>query len=77
MKYIERNPKIMGGCWVIKGTRIPLTHINALYNKGYYAKDVIKNVYPNLAKLQLIQAIAEYWSVFRDRRKRQCLKKSE
>ena len=46
-KIIEKNPKILGGQPVIKGTRIPVTRIVALHIQGYKIKDFKKN-YPFL-----------------------------
>ena len=44
---IETNPKIMHGQPVIKGTRIPVARIVALYIQGYTIKD-FKDDYPYL-----------------------------
>ena len=44
---IETNPKVLGGQPVIKGTRIPVARVAALYIQGYKIKD-FKNDYPYL-----------------------------
>lgn len=46
-EIIETNPKIMHGQPVIKGTRIPVARIVALYVQGYTIKD-FKDDYPYL-----------------------------
>lgn len=44
---IEKNPNILGGQPVIKGTRIPVARVVALYIQGYKVKD-FKSDYPYL-----------------------------
>ncbi len=44
---IEKNPKIIGGQPVIKGTRIPVARIVALHIQEYKIKDFKKD-YPYL-----------------------------
>ncbi len=44
---IEKNPKILGGQPVIKGTRIPVARVVALHIRGYKIKD-FKKEYPYL-----------------------------
>lgn len=44
---IQTNPKILSGQPVIKGTRIPVARIVALYIQGYKIKDY-KRDYPYL-----------------------------
>ncbi len=46
-KIIEKNPKVLGGQPVIKGTRIPVARIVALHIQGYKIKDFKKD-YPYL-----------------------------
>lgn len=46
-QIIEKNPKVLGGTPVIKGTRIPVSRIAALYIQGYKMKDFKKD-YPYL-----------------------------
>lgn len=58
---IETNPKIMGGMPVLKGTRIPIARVVALYIQGYKMKD-FKNDYPylNLTKKDLLTIFTYY-----------------
>ncbi len=44
---IQTNPKILGGQPVIKGTRIPIARIVALFVQGYTVKE-FKRDYPYL-----------------------------
>lgn len=44
---IETNPKIMHGQPVLKGTRIPIARVVALFVQGYSVKD-FKRDYPYL-----------------------------
>lgn len=44
---IETNPKILGGMAVLKGTRIPIARVVALFVQGYKIKDFKKD-YPYL-----------------------------
>jgi uncharacterized protein (DUF433 family) len=50
MHLIERNPKIMGGEPVLKGTRIPIARVMALIAHGYSVQD-FKTDYPYLEDL--------------------------
>lgn len=61
-EIIQTNPKIMGGQPVIKGTRIPVARVVALYIQGYKIKDFKKDYpYLNLTK-QNIKDIFDYYS---------------
>jgi len=44
---VEKNPKIMHGQPVLKGTRIPVARVVALFVQGYKVKD-FKRDYPYL-----------------------------
>ena len=44
-EIIEKNPKILGGQPVIKGTRIPIARVVALVVQGYTIRD-FKKEYP-------------------------------
>jgi uncharacterized protein (DUF433 family) len=57
-QYIERNPKIMIGKPVIKGTRITVEHIIRKLAGGYTIGELIEN-YPHLTKPQIL-AVLEY-----------------
>lgn len=58
--YIESNPKIMGGAWVIKGTRVPMERIVAQKDRGRTIEDIIGNDYPHLTKVKISLALLEY-----------------
>lgn len=47
---IQTNPKILGGQPVIKGTRIPVARVAALYIQGYKLSDIKKEL-PDLSDL--------------------------
>ncbi|MGF1670846.1 MAG: DUF433 domain-containing protein [Balneolaceae bacterium] len=55
-KYIERNPKVMLGKPVIKGTRITVEHIIRKLSSGYTISDLLEN-YPHLTKVQISAAL--------------------
>lgn len=46
-EIIETNPKVLGGQPVIRGTRIPIARVVALFVQGYKVKDFKKD-YPYL-----------------------------
>ena len=54
-QYIERNPEILLGKPVIKGTRISVELIMRKLAGGYSFDDILK-AYPHLAKAQLAAA---------------------
>lgn len=60
-EIINTNPKILGGMPVIKGTRIPIARVVALYIQGYKIKD-FKNDYPYLkiTKKDLLEIFKYY-----------------
>lgn len=59
---IQTNPKILGGQPVIKGTRIPVARVAALFIQGYKIKDFKKDYpYLKLTKKDL-QIIFSYYS---------------
>lgn len=61
-EIIQTNPKILGGQPVIKGTRIPVARIVALYIQGYKLKDFKKD-YPYLEITRKdIKDIFDYYS---------------
>ena len=49
-EIIQTNPKILGGQPVIKGTRIPVARVMALYVQGYKLTDMKKEL-PDLYDL--------------------------
>lgn len=60
-KIIETNPKILGGQPVIKGTRIPVARVVALYVQGYKLKDFKKDYpYLDITKKDLLTIFTYY-----------------
>lgn len=58
---IEINPNVMGGQPVIKGTRVPVARIVALYIQGYTLRDFKKDYpYLELSKKNLLQIFTFY-----------------
>ncbi len=58
---IEKNPKILGVQPVIKGTRIPIARVAALYIQGYGIKDFKKDYpYLDLSKQDLLTIFTYY-----------------
>jgi len=55
-QHIERNPEIMLGKPVIKGTRITVEHIMRKLAGGYSIQELKKN-YPHLTKDQILAAL--------------------
>lgn len=61
LEIIEKNPKILGGQPILKGTRIPIARIVALFVQGYKVKD-FKRDYPDLDITQKdIEGIFSYY----------------
>ncbi|MCF8302989.1 MAG: DUF433 domain-containing protein [Bacteroidales bacterium] len=56
-KYIERNPKIMLGKPVIKGTRITVELIMRKMADGYNIEELLKD-YPHLSTEQIKASLA-------------------
>ncbi|WP_297454015.1 DUF433 domain-containing protein [Persephonella sp.] len=55
-KYIERNPEILGGKPVFKGTRIPVYLILDFLSAGETIDNILEN-YPQLSKEAVLEAI--------------------
>ena len=55
-KHIERNPEIMMGKPVIKGTRIGVELLVRKLADGYSIEDLLKS-YPHLKKNQILAAL--------------------
>ena len=55
-KYIERNPEILMGKPVIKGTRISVELIVRKFAGGYTTERIIEN-YPHLTNEQIYAAL--------------------
>lgn len=64
-EIIQTNPKILGGQPVIKGTRIPVARVVALYIQGYKMKDIKKELpdLSNLTKRDLFDIFSYYKSL--------------
>ena len=62
-EIIQTNPKVLGGMPVIRGTRIPIARVVALYIQGYKIKD-LKSDYPYLkiTKKDLLEIFKYYTS---------------
>lgn len=56
-KYIERNPKVMLGKPIVKGTRITVELIIRKFAGGYSVEDLL-NSYPHLTKDQIHAALS-------------------
>lgn len=61
---IQVNPKILGGQPVIKGTRIPVARVVALYIQGYTLSDIKKELpdLSNLTRENLLSIFSYYQS---------------
>ena len=58
---IQKNPKVLGGQPVIKGTRIPVARVAALYIQGYKVKDFKKDYpYLDLKQKDLLEIFTHY-----------------
>ena len=55
-KYIERNPKVLGGKPIFKGTRIPIYLILDYLSAGETIENILDN-YPQLSKGAILEAI--------------------
>lgn len=58
MSYLSKDPQIMSGKLVIKGTRIPVSRIIFLMTEGY-TLELIKEEYPHVSLKTLKGAIDE------------------
>lgn len=56
-EFIERNPDVMMGKPVIKGTRISVELLVRKLSSGYAVADLLK-AYPNLNEQQILAALA-------------------
>ncbi len=63
-EVIQVNPKILGGQPVIKGTRIPVARVVALYIQGYTLSDIKKELpdLSNLTRENLLSIFSYYQS---------------
>lgn len=56
---VHRVPGRLGGAWIVKGTRIPVSAILQNYNAGYSAEQLSTEVFEGLP-LKLASEIIEY-----------------
>ena len=58
---IQTKPNVLGGMPVLKGTRIPIARVVALYVQGYKIKDFKKDYpYIDLTKKDLLDIFTYY-----------------
>ncbi len=55
---VERNPEIMSGACVIRGTRIPAQAVVDNANDGFSADEIVSEIYPSLKLEQARRVIA-------------------
>jgi uncharacterized protein (DUF433 family) len=55
-QYIERNPDVMQGKPIIKGTRITVELLMRKLANGYGTEDLLKS-YPHLTREQILAAL--------------------
>ena len=68
-KTIQKNPKVLGGLPVIRGTRIPVARIMALVGMNYDLKD-LQREYPQLStftKTDIAEIFAFYHKSFEEK----------
>jgi uncharacterized protein (DUF433 family) len=57
LEHFERNPRICGGQWVIKGTRIPVRSLLASLAEGATSKEILAD-FPTLGEEDVRAVIA-------------------
>lgn len=45
---VERNPEIVSGAWVVRGTRIPAQAVIDNADDGFTAEQIVAEIYPSL-----------------------------
>lgn len=58
-RYVERNPAIMGGEPVIRGTRVPVRTVAGLIDKGE-SREIMREDYPQVP--EEAYAVAVRWA---------------
>ena len=58
LAHFERNPKICGGQWVIKGTRVPVRTLLASLAEGASIEDILAD-FPTIAH-EDVRAVISY-----------------
>ncbi|HZV72675.1 MAG TPA: DUF433 domain-containing protein [Conexibacter sp.] len=66
-RYVERNPAIMGGEPVIRGTRVPVRTVAGLIEKGE-SREIMREDYPQVP--EEAYAVAVRWARANPRRAR-------
>ena len=64
-RYVERNPAIMGGGPVIRGTRVPVRTVGGLIEQGE-SREVMREDYPHVP--EEAYAVAVRWTRANPRR---------
>lgn len=62
---IQKNPKILSGQPVIRGTRIPVARVMALFVQGYKLSDMKKEL-PDLSELTM-EDIADIFAYYKSK----------
>ena len=57
LAHFERNPKICGGQWVIKGTRVPVRTLLASLAEGASSEDILAD-FPTIGREDIRAVIA-------------------
>ncbi len=57
-RYVERNPAIMGGAPVIRGTRVPVRTVAGLIERGE-SREIMREDYPQVP--EEAYAVAVEW----------------
>ena len=58
LAHFERNPKICGGQWVIKGTRVPVRTLLASLAEGASIEDILAD-FPTIGR-EDVRAVISY-----------------
>lgn len=58
LAHFERNPKICGGQWVIKGTRVPVRTLLASLAEGASVEDILVD-FPTIGR-EDVRAVISY-----------------
>lgn len=56
---VERNPDIVSGAWVVKGTRVPADAVIDNANDGFTAEEIVSEIYDTLP-LQATQRVIAF-----------------
>lgn len=67
-RYVERNPAIMGGEPVIRGTRVPVRTVAGLMIEQGESREIMREDYPQVP--EEVHAVAVRWARANPRRDR-------